>query len=240
MCAASREGRPEPEEGRVAVLEGWRSVRDLVTLVAERDGCTARHSERVTALGVLLAAEVAPAEAGCPEMRAGFLLHDVGKIALPDAILQKPAALTRTEALVMRGHPRAGAQMLDALGYPQRTMEVVRHHHERWDGRGYPYGLAGQEIPPWARIFAVADAVDAMTSERPYRAAGTLDEAVPELFAQSGRQFDPLCVDAFVTLDRRRVEALLERPLYAAARSVASKSVRGIGPTHGEVVPAWR
>ena len=215
-----------------------KSVRELVSLVAARDGCTARHSERVTALGVLLAGEVAPAEAGLPEMRAAFLLHDVGKLALPDEILRKAGPLTRTEQLVMRGHPRTGARMLDALGYPQRTTDVVHHHHERWDGRGYPHGLRREAIPPWARIFSVADAVDAMTSERPYRAGGTLEDAVCELFAQSGRQFDPLCVEAFVNLDRARVEALLERPLYAAARSVASKSVRGIGPTHGDVVPA--
>jgi ribonuclease P protein subunit RPR2 len=216
-------------------------VHELVTLVARRDGCTARHSERVTALGVLLASVVSPADAGCPEMRAGFLLHDVGKLAIPDAILHKPGRLTATELLVMRAHSRAGAQMLDALGYPARTVEVVRHHHERWDGKGYPYGLAREEIPLWARIFAVADAIDAMTSERPYRSAGTLEDAVVELFAESGRQFDPLCVDAFCALDRAEVEALLERPLYsAAARSVASKSVRGIGPTHGEPAPAWR
>jgi putative nucleotidyltransferase with HDIG domain len=212
-----------------------------VGLVADRDGCTARHSERVTALGVLLATEVVPAEAGCPDMCAAFLLHDVGKLALPDAILHKPGALTPTELLVMRGHARSGAQMLAALGYPARTVEVVRHHHERWDGGGYPYGLAGHEIPAWARVFAVADAVDAMTSERPYRSAGTLEDAIVELFTQSGSQFDPRCVEAFAGLDRCRVEALLERPLYAvAARSVASKSVRGIGPTHGDVVPASR
>ena len=197
-------------------------MRDLVRLVAARDGCTARHSERVTALGVLLADAVAPADAGHPEMRAGFLLHDVGKLPVPDAILHKPSALTRTELLVMRAHPRAGAGMLDALGYPRRTVEVVRHHHERWDGGGYPYGLAGREIPLWARIFSVVDAVDAMTSERPYRRAGTVDDAIVEVLAQSGRQFDPLCVDAFVRLERVRVEALLERPLYdAVARSAA-------------------
>jgi putative nucleotidyltransferase with HDIG domain len=223
------------------VLEGWRSVRELVSLVALRDGCTARHSERVTALGMLLAGEVAPWDAGHPEMRAAFLLHDVGKLPLPDAILNKPGALTRTELVVMRGHPRTGAHMLEALGYPERTIQVVLHHHERWDGRGYPDGLAGRDIPLWARIFAVADAVDAMTSERPYRRAGTLEAAIVELLAQSGRHFDPDCVHGFLRLDRRRVEPLLERPPYAAAaRRVASKSVRGIGPTHGELVPAWR
>jgi HD-GYP domain-containing protein (c-di-GMP phosphodiesterase class II) len=222
-------------------MEDWRSVRELVSLVARRDGCTARHSERVTALGVLLAAEVVPAEAPDPEMRAGFLLHDVGKLGVPDGILHKSGPLGRTELLVMQAHPRTGEQMLAALGYPARTLEIVRHHHERWDGRGYPDGMAGGEIPLWARIFAIADAVDAMTSERPYRAAGTLEDAVVELWAQGGQQFDPACVEAFVRLDRSHVEALLERPLYgAAARSVASKSVRGIGPTHGDVVPAWR
>ena len=199
------------------MLQEWRSVRELVGLVADRDGCTARHSERVTALGVLLAGEIAPADAGDPELRAAFLLHDVGKLAVPDEILHKRGALTETELLVMRSHPRAGAGMLGALGYPRRTVEVVRHHHERWDGGGYPYGLAGHEIPLWARIFAVVDAVDAMTSERPYRRAGTLDDAIGELLAQSGRQFDPMCVEAFVRLDRGRVAALLERPLYAAA-----------------------
>ena len=223
------------------MLTEWSSVRELVTLVADRDGCTARHSERVTALGVLLAAEVVPEDVDRPEMRASYLLHDVGKLAVPDEILHKRGPLTETEALIMRAHPRAGAGMLDALGYPRRTVEVVRHHHERWDGRGYPYGLVGEQTPLWARIFAVVDAVDAMTSERPYRRAGTLDEAIVELLAQSRRQFDPRCVDAFLRLDLARVEALLERPLYAAAAcSVASKSVRAIGPTHGELVPARR
>ena len=223
------------------MLQAWRTVRELVGMVADRDGYTARHSERVTALGVLLAAEIAPLDAGDPELRAGFLLHDVGKLAVPDAILHKPGRLTATELIVMRSHTRAGAGMLEALGYPSATVAVVRHHHERWDGRGYPHGLRRAEIPLWARIFAVVDAVDAMTSERPYRRAGTLDDAIAELWAQSGRQFDPLCVETFVRLDPQRIEALLERPLYAAAaRRVDSKSVRGIGPTHGELAPARR
>src|SRR3712207_6336202 len=144
---------------------------------AERDGCTARHSERVTPLGVLRGTEIAATEAGDPELRAAFLLHDVAKLAVPDAILHKPGRLTSTELVVMRSHSRAGAGMLEALGYPRRTVEVVRHHHERWDGGGYPHGLREEEIPLWARIFAVVDAVDAMTSERPYRCAGTLDDA---------------------------------------------------------------
>src|SRR3712207_6437589 len=105
MCAPRR-GRsgPNPERGGCAVSEGWETLRDLVQSVAERDGCTARHSERVTALGVLLAGQLVPRDAGCAEMRAAFLLHDVGKLALPDGILNKPGPLTTTEMFVMRGH----------------------------------------------------------------------------------------------------------------------------------------
>ncbi len=124
------------------------------------------------------------------------------------------------------------------------ALDVVRHHHERWDGRGYPDGLAGTRIPLWARIFAVADTVDAMTSDRPYRRARALDEALAVLRAESGRQFDAECVEAFLRLDRDRVAEPLEAPrgdyAGAAARIVRSKSVRGIGPTQGEVTPAAR
>ena len=135
--------------------------------------------------------------------------------------------------------------MLYELGFGARAQDVALCHHERWDGRGYPDGIAGEDIPFGARVAAVADALDAMTSRRPYRRPLSLDDAMGELFAEAGGQFDPECVDAFLALDRARVAALLQQPddAYvpsAAARSVASKSVRGIGPTHGDVVPAAR
>ena len=206
-------------------------------------GMRKRHTERVCALGLLLARELSPREARDPRLALGLLLHDIGKRAVPDAILRKPGALTEAETAIMRRHPEEGAWMLRTLGLRGKVVDVVRHHHERWDGCGYPSGLAGEDIPLGARIAAVADAVDAMTSDRPYRRAQALEESMGELFAEAGRQFDPECVDAFLALEPARVAALLQpRDAYApaAVRSVASKSVRGIGPTHGEVVPAVR
>ena len=203
-------------------------------------GAWEAHSRRACDLGLLLAEAVVPSDAGDPEMVAGFLLHDVGKIEVPDAILCKPGALTPAELDVVRRHPQAGWRILDEAGFSARARDVVLHHHERWDGRGYPHGLRGEQIPLWARLFAVADAVEAMTSDRPYRRALTLHAALAELRSEAGRQFDPACVAAFLRLDRRRIRAILDRTRYAAARGVASKSVRGIGPTHGELAPALR
>ena len=215
---------------------GAAAVRALVAAVAKRDGCTGRHSQRSADLGLLLAREVAPAEADAPQLTYGFLLHDIGKLAVPDAILGKPGPLTAAEMALMREHPETGVRMLEGLSFLDRALEVVRHHHERWDGGGYPCGLAGERIPLWARIFAIADAVDAMTSDRPYRAGCTLEQARRIVAEESGRQFDPACVEAFLGLDPLRVASYVA----AAAPSVASKSLRGIGPTHGDVVPALR
>ena len=203
-----------------------------------------RHPERVCALGLLLARRMDPRTARDPQLAAALLLHDIGKRAIPDAILRKPGPLDAAELAEVRRHPEEGARLLRMVGAPHRVIAIVRHHHERWDGAGYPDGIAGDEIPFGARVTAVADALDAMTSRRPYRRPLSLDDAMGELFAEAGRQFDPDCVDAFLALDRARVAALLEQPApgyaVAAARSVASKSVRGIGPTHGDVVPAVR
>ena len=159
---------------------------------------TGAHSERACALGLLLAEEVAPRAVDDPEMAEGFLLHDVGKLAVPPSVLAKPGRLTAEEFALVRRHPETGRRMLYDLGYGSRAQDVALCHHERWDGRGYPLRLRGEQIPLWARIFAVADAVDAMTSDRPYRRAMTLQEATAEVRAQSGRQFDPVCADAFL------------------------------------------
>jgi HD-GYP domain-containing protein (c-di-GMP phosphodiesterase class II) len=110
----------------------------------------------------------------------------------------------------MRQHPEKGAKILSAIPFLDRALDVVRHHHERWDGAGYPAGLRGDEIPLWARIFAVVDTVDAITSDRPYRAARPLEVAIAELRAGSGAQFDPDCVEAFERLDRQAIGALLQ------------------------------
>jgi ribonuclease P protein subunit RPR2 len=187
-------------------------------------------------MGLLLTAEMAPWDVDDPQLAAGFLLHDVGKLALPAAIVDKPGPLTASERAEMHRHPQQGWRMLNEIEYGGRTRDVVLFHHERWDGSGYPLGLAGESIPLWARIFAVADAMDAMVGDRPYRAAMTPRDAYDELRAGAGGQFDPSCVDAFLGLSSESVAGYEA----TAARSVASKSVRGIGPTHGDVLPALR
>src|SRR5207248_8684755 len=134
----------------------------------------------------------------------GFLLHDVGKIGIPDDILLKPAPLSVAERRRMETHTVLGEQMLGGVAFLQgEGLRVVRSHHERWDGTGYPDGRAGSEIPLGARIFAVADALDAMTSDRPYRRALSWKTAGSEILAQSSHQFDPAVVQAFTASEPR-------------------------------------
>jgi HD-GYP domain-containing protein (c-di-GMP phosphodiesterase class II) len=185
------------------------TVRALATAVAGRDDDTGNHIQRVHDLGLLLARQVVPEEADDPELAYGYILHDIGKLSVPDSVLRKPGPLDEEEWNVMRTHPEAGARMLEPLPFLSKAREVVLYHHERWDGRGYPYGLAGEEIPVWARIFSVVDAVDSMTSDRPYRAGQPLEAAIAEVARESGAQFDPRCVEAFLALDRRQVAETL-------------------------------
>ena len=135
-------------------------------------------------------------------MRHASLLHDVGKIAVPDAILTKPGTLTDEEWVVMRRHPEAGAAILAGSSAPVMRMaeEIALTHHERWDGGGYPHGLSGEAIPLVGRICAVCDVVDALLSPRPYKEPWPLQDALEELRSQRGRHFDPAVVDAFMTL----------------------------------------
>jgi ribonuclease P protein subunit RPR2 len=128
-------------------------------------------------------------------LEAAFLLHDVGKIGIPESILNKPDRLTDTERQVLNTHPILGERIVAPLGFPAVVGQVIRHHHERWDGTGYPDGLAGDKIPAAARIFQIADSIDAMTSIRPYRLPITFPEAVHDIMANAGTQFDPsLCL----------------------------------------------
>ncbi|HPC73001.1 MAG TPA: HD domain-containing phosphohydrolase, partial [Syntrophales bacterium] len=124
--------------------------------------------------------------------------HDIGKIAIPDVILLKPAELTPAEYEVIKTHCRIGDDILAPILLFETERKIIRHHHERWDGKGYPDGLAGEQIPFFARLLAVADAFDAMTTDRPYRKAMTRKEAVAELKKNEGRQFDPQMVKPFV------------------------------------------
>lgn len=174
------------------------AARALVSALELKDTYTGGHAERVTSLALHLAkaaniSEALPSEA----LEASFLLHDVGKIGIPESILTKPAGLTNTERLVLQTHPILGERIVKPLGFPDCVRQVVRHHHERWDGTGYPDELSGFAIPPAARIFSIADVLDAMTSVRPYRTPVTFREAMSYIVGQAGTQFDPaLCAVA--------------------------------------------
>jgi ribonuclease P protein subunit RPR2 len=145
-----------------------------------------------------LARALDPALLDDQSVEYGFLLHDIGKIGIPDQILQKEGSLTPSERRLLQTHTVLGEQLLSDVALLQgQGLRIVRHHHERWDGRGYPDGLGEVEIPLGARVFAVADALDAMTSDRPYRRACSWEEATAEITRESGRQFDPGVVEVF-------------------------------------------
>jgi PAS domain S-box-containing protein len=183
----------------------FHTVRALAAAVEAKDAYTGAHIQRVHAIGLLLARQIAPGEADDPQLAYGFLLHDIGKLSVPDAVLMKPGPLTDGEWQLMRRHPEAGARILDAIPFLDRAVDVVLHHHERWDGRGYPAGLHADGIPLWARIFAVADTVDAITSHRPYRRGRPLEQALHEVVARAGTQFDPDCARAMADLDHAAI-----------------------------------
>lgn len=183
------------------------TVAALTNAVEVRDAYTRRHAERVTAYGLEIARGVDARLAEDPQVEFGFLLHDIGKVAVPDAILHKREPLTAEERKVIEQHPLTGWRILAPIEYLAGAREVVRHHHERWDGSGYPDGLAGERIPLAARVFAVADTLDAMTTDRPYLAAESFVVARKEIERCSGTHFDPAVVEAF----RRIGDADLER-----------------------------
>ncbi|HVM71922.1 MAG TPA: HD domain-containing phosphohydrolase, partial [Anaerolineales bacterium] len=133
-------------------------------------------------------------------VRRGTLLHDIGKMGIPDAILLKPGKLTDEEWVIMRRHPVLAYEMLSSIAYLRPALDIPHYHHERWDGSGYPEGLKGEQIPLYARIFAVVDVYDALTNDRPYRPAWTTDQAIEYLHAEAGKQFDPVIVETFLNM----------------------------------------
>ena len=174
------------------------TVTALARALEQKDGLTGAHSERVRLYATKLTGEVSSSALEEPTLEYGFILHDVGKIGIPDFILRKREPLTTAERRLLETHTILGEQMIgDAALLRGEGARVVRSHHERWDGNGYPDGLRGSEIPLGARIFSVADALDAMTSDRPYRKARRWGDAVAEIAVESGKQFDPQVVTAF-------------------------------------------
>jgi HD-GYP domain-containing protein (c-di-GMP phosphodiesterase class II) len=198
------------ERARTAELHAsyMATVRALANAVEARDAYTGHHAERVAAYGLELSRSAGLALADDPQTEFGFLLHDVGKVAVPDAILFKPAPLTDEERVLMERHPVIGWEILREIEFLGDAKLVVRHHHEHWDGTGYPDGLAGDDIPVAARVFAVADTLDALTTDRPYRPAGAFAEARALIAAGSGTQFCPESVDALLAVSDERLEEL--------------------------------
>jgi putative nucleotidyltransferase with HDIG domain len=170
----------------------------LSSTIEARDPFARGHASRVEVLAHGLARQLGVDRRALLRLRLGALLHDIGKLAVPEAVLVKPGALNDVERAQMRRHPGAGAWMLRTIGVAKEALPGVLFHHERWDGHGYPAGLAGANIPLEARILAVVDAFDAMTSVRPYRGPRPGADALEELRRCAGSQFDPWVVDVFI------------------------------------------
>jgi ribonuclease P protein subunit RPR2 len=198
------------------------TVRALTNAVEARDSYTGRHAERVAAYGLELTRRIDRELARDPQVEFGFLLHDVGKVAIPDGILHKPGNLIAEERILMRRHPAIGYEIVCNVPFLENAALIVRHHHERWDGSGYPDGLAGEEIPLAARIFSVVDALDAMTTERPYSREISIARARAEIESKGGSQFDPSVVAELA----RVPDGVLERIRADGASDVPTR-VRG-------------
>lgn len=184
------------------------AYRQTVTALADaleaKDPATGLHGLRVQHYGLELASALDATVVADPSLEYGFLLHDVGKIGIPETILQKPGPLNDAERRLMQQHPLLGVEILRGIPLLAGAgLDVVRSHHERWDGTGYPNGLSGDQIPIAARIFALADTLDAISSDRPYRKRQSWDAAVDEILVNSGTQFDPRVVVAFAARERQ-------------------------------------
>jgi len=183
----------------------------LVAALDAREHETSDHSQRVVRYTMAIARRMGIAGEQVDRIARGALLHDIGKIGVPDSILLKAGPLTPSEWIEMRKHPEIGHQILQSIGFLAEPAEIVLAHQERWDGGGYPRGMRGPQIPLGARIFAIADTLDAMTSDRPYRRGVSYDEARAEIARCSGTQFDPACVEAFLAVPVAELVELRDR-----------------------------
>lgn len=220
--------RSEAERGHLEKLNRLylSIVKSLAIAIDAKDSATATHIHRVQVLSLRLAESLGVTNDD--ELRAletAALLHDVGKLAVPDHILKKPDGLTPGEFEIIKRHPVVGAQMLSAVDFPYPVVPIVRHHHENWNGSGYPDGLMGPAIPLGARILAVIDCYDALTSHRPYRRALTKEEALAVVQERRGRMYDPDVVDAFVGLSHELTEPSAEPTLDVRGHAGAAALV---------------
>jgi len=215
--------------------QAYRStLRALTSALETRDSETHGHSERVVTYSLRLGREYGLAKDQMKALEFGALLHDIGKIGVPDAVLRKPAKLTEEEWVHMRAHPLHGQQILRGIEFLGGAARVVAQHHEKWDGSGYPLGLSGDDIDLCARIFSVADAFDAMTSDRVYRKGKSYTAAAQELNDWAGRQFDPQVVAAFHRVPQRDWYELYRHSLRPEV-----ESERGAQPLTTIIEPRW-
>jgi putative nucleotidyltransferase with HDIG domain len=208
------------ESNRLLEESALEAVESLNATVDAKDAYTAGHSQRVQRIAVALGEELGLEREPLDVVRFAGLFHDIGKIGVPDAILTKPDRLTELEFEVVKRHPEDGARIVGRLQRLRAAVPAILHHHERWDGTGYPRGLRADEIPLEAAIVGLADALDAMTTDRPYSSARSLEDATEEILRNRGTQFAPAVVDAFVALVARAPELF------------------GTDPAPGELVPA--
>jgi HD-GYP domain-containing protein (c-di-GMP phosphodiesterase class II) len=201
LYQAERARSRELEEALEGIREMYvATMTSLAQVVEAKDTTTRGHLDRTHRYGMVLAERLDPELAARPEVGYGFFLHDIGKVGVPEAVLCKPGPLDEAEWTVMREHPSIGAQIVSPIRFLAGAVEIVQSHHERWDGGGYPKGLRADEIPLAARVFAIADSFDAMTSDRPYRVAMPVEQALEEVREGAGSQFDPTVVRAFLDL----------------------------------------
>jgi len=184
------------------------TLEALGSALDTRDVGTESHSRRVHGYALAVARQYGVPEDDLPDLAHGVLLHDIGKIGIPDAILLKPGKLTPEEWSIMRRHPEIGKRLIERIPFLKGAVPVVYHHHERWDGTGYPLGVRGEGIPPGARIFSVVDAFDAMTFDRPYSKAVSFEVAFAEIRRCAGSHFDPAVVEAFFRVPRGLLEEI--------------------------------
>jgi putative nucleotidyltransferase with HDIG domain len=204
------------------------AIEALSARVDARDAYTAGHSRRVRRIALAIGEELGLAPDELDPLAQAALFHDIGKLAIPDDILLKPAELTESEWKLMREHSNEGARMIERVGFFEAAVPAIRHHHERYDGSGYPSGLAGTDIPLGARIIHVADALDSMLTTRIYRTGRPARLALTELRKGTGTQFCPVCVDALVRAINRGALAdtgLAPRSLVTALPSLLRPSV---------------
>ena len=215
LLAYARDLNQSLEQLRSVYTELERSylatIEALAAALDARDSATEGHCQRVTGCTLVIGEALGIAGVQLKALHYGAALHDVGKIGIPDAILRKPGQLTEDEWALMRQHPELGERIIAGIEFLRSAVPVVLHHHERWDGGGYPHGLQGEAIPLGARVFMVSDAFDAMISNRPYRRGMPLEQARREIQHSSGTQFDPMVVDAFERVfDRLARESFLQ------------------------------